>query len=237
MWKLDTNLLINKARLWTSKDNWDLMVDETWVCIQNKSTEKVLTISNSGAEVIEDTMVPFKSSQMWTKGEPNKDGYFTLTSIDSGKVLTANWALSLTIEGKNLVELWTSQIQNCVILPPTYAFYIKPILVLFTLADYLESSVGDLLDEAKAMMRVSKHDHIVNIQGICVKNDVAYLLMEYCASGCLYDYLQSNEENLRAKLHQQNDYSKFRNWICQVAEGMAFLAWNNIIHVSKVETF
>ena len=107
----------------------------------------------------------------------------------------------------------------------------------FPLADFLESSVEDLLDEAKSMMRVSNHDHIVNIQGICVKNDVAYLLMEYCHSGCLYDYLQSNEENLRAKLHQQNDYSKFRNWICQVAEGMAFLAWNNIIHVSKVETF
>ena len=118
MWKLDSNLLINKARLWTSKDNWDLTVDETWVCIQNKSTEKVLTVSDSGVEVSEDTMVPF-TSQMWTKGEPNKDGYFTLTSIDSGKVLTANWALSLTIEGKNLVELWKSQIQNHVILPST----------------------------------------------------------------------------------------------------------------------
>ena len=102
----------------------------------------------------------------------------------------------------------------------------------FAFTDFLESSVEDLLDEAKAMMRVSNHDHIVNIQGICVKNDVAYLLMEYCHSGCLYDYLQSNEESLRTKLYQQNDFSKFRNWICQVAEGMAFLAWNNVIHVN-----
>ena len=233
MWKLDSNLLINKARLWTSKDNWDLTVDETWVCIQNKSTEKVLTVSDSGVEVSEDNMVPF-TSQMWTKGEPNKDGYFTLTSIDSGKVLTANWALSLTIEGKNLVED-ISNPKSChfaINKFTPYALSINPILVLFTLADYLESSVGDLLDEAKAMMRVSKHDHIVNIQGICVKNDVAYLLMEYCASGCLYDYLQSNEENLKTKLHQQHEYNKFRNWISQIAEAMAFLAWNNIIHVN-----
>ena len=100
MWKLDSNLLISKAKLWTSKDDWDLIVDETSVCIQNKTTEKVLTITDSGGEVTEDTMVPFKSSQMWAKGEPNKDGYFTLTNIDSGKVLTTNSASSLTIEGK-----------------------------------------------------------------------------------------------------------------------------------------
>ena len=99
LWKLYGNLLINKAKLWTSKNNWDLIGDETSVCIANKATKNVLTISDPGAEVTEDTMVPFKSSQMWAKGEANKDGYFTLTSIDSGKVLTANSALSLTIEG------------------------------------------------------------------------------------------------------------------------------------------
>ena len=73
--------------------------------------------------------------------------------------------------------------------------------------------------------------HITKIQGICVENDVAYLLMEYCASGCLYDYLQQNEESLKAKFWQDG-LKKFGNWISQVAEAMAFLALNNIIHVS-----
>ena len=68
--------------------------------IQNKLTQKVLTITESGEEVTEETMVPFNSNQMWSKGAPNKDGYFTLTNKDSGKVLTANSASSLTIEGK-----------------------------------------------------------------------------------------------------------------------------------------
>ena len=103
MWKLDSNSLMNKAKVWTSKDDWDLIENETSVCIQNKTTEKVLTITDSGEEVTEDTMVPFKSSQMWAKGEPNKDGYFTLTSIDSRQLLTANSALCLTIEGKNSI--------------------------------------------------------------------------------------------------------------------------------------
>ena len=74
-----------------------MIVDETSVVIQNKLTEKVLTITESGEEVTEETMVPLNSNQMWAKGEPNKDGYFTLTNIDSGKVLTANSASSLTI--------------------------------------------------------------------------------------------------------------------------------------------
>ena len=40
-----------------------------------------------------------------------------------------------------------------------------------------------MLDEAKAMIRVSRHDHIVNFQGICVANDSVYLLLEYCTLG------------------------------------------------------
>ena len=37
----------------------------------------------------------------------------------------------------------------------------------------------ELFEEAKAMIRVSKHDHIVNIQGICDGNDSVYLLLEF----------------------------------------------------------
>ena len=41
----------------------------------------------------------------------------------------------------------------------------------------------EMLDEAKAMIRVSRHDHIVNFQGICVANDSVYLLLEDCTLG------------------------------------------------------
>ena len=29
----------------------------------------------------------------------------------------------------------------------------------------------EMLEEAKSMIKVSKHDHIVNFQGVCVEND------------------------------------------------------------------
>ena len=41
----------------------------------------------------------------------------------------------------------------------------------------------EMLQEAKSMIKVSKHDHIVNFQGVCVENDSVYLLLEFCSLG------------------------------------------------------
>ena len=41
-----------------------------------------------------------------------------------------------------------------------------------------------MLDEAKAMIRVSKHDHIVNIQGDCYHK----LHAKNCEIMCFYKY-------------------------------------------------
>ena len=47
-----------------------------------------------------------------------------------------------------------------------------------------------MLDEAKTMIRVSKHDHVVNFQGVCIHNDTVYLLLEFCSLGPIDNYLQ-----------------------------------------------
>ena len=85
-----------------------------------------------------------------------------------------------------------------------------------------------MLEEAKAMIRVSKHDHIVNIQGVCNHKDSVYLLLEFCALGAIDDFLrkQSKSDN-----HNIQDITK---WCRQVADGMGFLANKNIIHVSTI---
>ena len=85
-----------------------------------------------------------------------------------------------------------------------------------------------MLEEAKAMIRVSKHDHIVNIQGVCNHKDSVYLLLEFCALGAIDDFLrkQSNLSN-----HNIQDITQ---WCRQVADGMGFLADKNIIHVSTI---
>ena len=94
-----------------------------------------------------------------------------------------------------------------------------------------QNSKENMLDEAMAMIRVSKHDHIVNFQGVCVENDSAYLLLEFCAKGPIDDYLRNNAKEIKSKTENHNDPILIQ-WCSQVADGMEFLVTKNIIHVS-----
>ena len=88
-----------------------------------------------------------------------------------------------------------------------------------------------MLEEAKAMIRVPKHDHIVNFQGVSMDGEKVYLLLEFCSFGAIDDFLQKNSANFRAKL-EHGDYKEVVSWCYQVADAMEFLVKNNIIHVS-----
>ena len=89
----------------------------------------------------------------------------------------------------------------------------------------------EMLEEAKAMIRVPKHDHIVNFQGISMEGDKVYLLLEFCSFGPVDSFLQKNSANFRTKL-DHGDYNEVVSWCYQVADAMEFLVKNNIIHVS-----
>ena len=90
-----------------------------------------------------------------------------------------------------------------------------------------------MLEEAKAMIRVSKHDHIVNIQGVCEHNDSVYLLLEFCSLGPIDDFLRKQHSTL----NNQTSIKDLIHWSSQVADGMGFLADKNIIHVSSLINF
>ena len=90
---------------------------------------------------------------------------------------------------------------------------------------------GEMLEEAKSMIKVSKHDHIVNFQGVCVENDSVYLLLEFCSLGQIENFLQVHRKEMISKL-ENNDSKELIQWCAQVADGMEFLASRNIIHVS-----
>ena len=89
----------------------------------------------------------------------------------------------------------------------------------------------EMLEEAKSMIKVSKHDHIVNFQGICVKNDSVYLLLEFCSLGPIENFLKLHRKEIISKL-ENNNSKELIQWCAQVADGMEFLASKNIIHVS-----
>ena len=87
-----------------------------------------------------------------------------------------------------------------------------------------------MIEEAKAMIRVPKHDHIVNFQGISMQGNRVYVLLEFCSFGTMDSFLQANEDNYRDKLENKS-FKEFISWFYQVADAMEFLVENNIIHV------
>ena len=91
----------------------------------------------------------------------------------------------------------------------------------------------EMLEEAKAMIRVTKHEHIVNFQGIVISEDQerVFLLLEFCANGPIESYLQKNYMLYYQQLQVKN-YNKFLDWCSEIAAGMDFLASQDVIHVS-----
>ena len=91
----------------------------------------------------------------------------------------------------------------------------------------------EMLEEAKAMIRVAKHDHIVNFLGISMDGEKVYVLLEFCSFGSIDSFLEKNSENFRTKMECGN-YKEVVSWFVQVADAMDFLVKNNIIHVSTL---
>ena len=75
-------------------------------------------------------------------------------------------------------------------------------------------------------IRVSKHDHIVNIQGLCEYKNSVFLLLEFCALGSIDDFLRKNSNS------GYYNTEELIKWCFHVADGMEFLAKKNVIHVS-----
>ena len=96
MWKLSGTTLVNRAHKWNSDDTWLLKPTEANnYYIENVSENKVLGIQDDQVDLVQTS-----AKEMWQTGEPNREGYFTLTSSSSGKALTAISANCLEIKGK-----------------------------------------------------------------------------------------------------------------------------------------
>lgn len=81
LWKLDDKKekLINKAEIWSSYEDFKIT-------------------PNGSFHLIE-----YKDEQLWKKGEPNIEGYFTLEDAKSQKVMTAVSEEKIEMKGKLLM--------------------------------------------------------------------------------------------------------------------------------------
>ena len=72
------------------------------ICIENTSKTKVLGATSDG-EVIQEVFVEGKADQLWKKGKPDAEGYFSLQNSVKPKDLTAISESSLEIKGMRIL--------------------------------------------------------------------------------------------------------------------------------------
>ena len=97
---MDGQNLTNKG-IWHSNDKWNFKnySDDTMIYIENMSKNKVLGVISNNDEVIEEPIVKFKLGQLWQKGNPDKEGSFTIRNFESRMILTAISTNRLAIKG------------------------------------------------------------------------------------------------------------------------------------------
>ena len=101
---LNDTTLKNKANIWQSNDDWKLETIDQSIYIENMSNRTVLGIEKTDI-VIAENFDQYKFGEAWIKGEPDKEGFFTLTNMKSRKLLTAISAQLLKVMGKFLTTV------------------------------------------------------------------------------------------------------------------------------------
>ena len=97
-------MLQNKDQIWTSDEEWVLKTKNNLIYIENTSTKKVLGTTNE-CKVIPEDYEEGKTQQLWKKGEPNVEGYFTLENANVTKIMTANYLNSSILQIKGNITI------------------------------------------------------------------------------------------------------------------------------------
>jgi hypothetical protein len=77
--------------------------------IENVDHKKVLVATNEGKVILE-TLEEDRTDQLWKKGEPDNEGYFSLENSQVPKLMTAISSRSLEIQG-NITLKWINTIK------------------------------------------------------------------------------------------------------------------------------
>ena len=87
-----------------SDEQWNFKTNNDLIYIENISKAKVLGTSSDGRVILED-FEEGKDDQLWKKGKPNTEGYFTLTNYKVPKIMTALPHLSHNLWNSNEIYL------------------------------------------------------------------------------------------------------------------------------------
>ena len=99
LWRVNGTTLTNRGNIWKSNDQWNFGNKTDLIhIIENTSKSKVLGTTSTG-EVIEEDFDGNRTEQLWVKGEPNNEGYFTVTTSESKLLFSANSSETLEVKG------------------------------------------------------------------------------------------------------------------------------------------
>ena len=79
--------LRNAEGFWYSLDEWNFKTNDDLIYIENISKAKGLGTANDSKVILEDFKVD-KAGQLWKKGIPNAEGFFTFENSVVPKVIT-----------------------------------------------------------------------------------------------------------------------------------------------------
>ena len=96
-------MLRNKENLWKSDEKWNFQIKDNLIYIENILQKKVLGTTNYDEVILED-FEEDKAEQLWKKGEPNAEGYFTLENSKVPKIMTG--ISSTKLEIGNITLRW-----------------------------------------------------------------------------------------------------------------------------------
>ena len=108
-WKIEGNNLVNKDEDWKPKEEWNIKraKGSTLKKIENQNNQKVLEIpeNNKDGNLAEQDYNKNTEGQLWKKGIPDDNGYFTLKNKKSSEFLAADSDSGFKVKGKVCMEM------------------------------------------------------------------------------------------------------------------------------------
>ena len=96
-------MLQNKEGHWVSDQDWNFKPGKDGlIYIENIEEDQVLAFRKLNNNVVLEEFEEDKAEQLWKKGEPDDEGYFTLENSKVPKILTAFSTTILKVKGKFL---------------------------------------------------------------------------------------------------------------------------------------
>ena len=114
LWELNDEVLQNKEGHWVSDQDWNFKPGKDGlIYIESITDDQVLEFRNLDNNVVLEEFEEDKAEQLWKKGEPDAEGYFTLENSNVVKVMTAISESGLEIKGNITLRCISTFKSNC----------------------------------------------------------------------------------------------------------------------------